>query len=347
MRFPRYERSFWFSYSLAWLTFASGYAALHLLSENPSVVKAISISLRNIVPAALLGIAVIFYNNRVMQRFENRWVQLAIQAVSAFCYAGFWVLLVWLMGLSRMSLLKGTFFFFLPPIEAVHWHMLAGVLIYSTISGVQYAIAESQTKWAMLKNAEVQLALAKFDPHFLFNTLNGIRHLIRKDSAAAESAHVKLAELLRASLVAVQTGEDAVSLAYEMELSNLYLELQQLRFRDRLSIVRNIDKSALDVMVPPLILQPLLENAIRYGVEGSSQNSTLHLDVMDDLKHATIQVRNTITSQKDDEFDEREGMGLSIVKTRLKGFASDAHMKARTSDDGKCFTAIITVPHEC
>jgi two-component system LytT family sensor kinase len=118
---------------------------------------------------------------------------------------------------------------------------------------------------------EAQLALAQLDvlksqlePHFLFNTLNSIAALARNDGLAAENMTLQLADLLRSSLDAM--GMHEVPLSRELTLLQKYIDIQQMRFQDRLSVEMDIASNTLSALVPNMILQPLVENAIRHGI---------------------------------------------------------------------------------
>src|SRR5690242_6113059 len=105
---------------------------------------------------------------------------------------------------------------------------------------------------------------AQLHPHFLFNTLNSIATLMHEDVDAADEMMAKLATLLRRTLN--RNGANEIPLKEELEILEIYLDIQRTRFADRLTTVVDADPSTLDVMVPKLILQPLVENAVRHGI---------------------------------------------------------------------------------
>ena len=115
-----------------------------------------------------------------------------------------------------------------------------------------------------LLSAQIETLQAQLQPHFLFNTLNAIASLIPEDPAAAEETVESLSELLRASLR--EGGRHEIRLARELELLELYLSIQATRFHRRLRIRRAYDPALDGAMVPPMLLQPLAENAIRHGI---------------------------------------------------------------------------------
>jgi sensor histidine kinase YesM len=142
---------------------------------------------------------------------------------------------------------------------------------------------------ALAAEAELKALKAQINPHFLFNTLNTVAHLIRTDPPRAESTVEKLADVFRYALFAMD--KELVPLGEELNFVEEYLALEQERFGDRLSIKTSFSPESLRVLVPPLILQPLVENAIRHGqsprgdieleVETCLQDESLVIAIMD------------------------------------------------------------------
>src|ERR1700733_12865110 len=123
---------------------------------------------------------------------------------------------------------------------------------------------ESSQLEAQLAHAQLEVLKIQLEPHFLFNTLNSIAALARNDGPAAEHMTLKLADLLRFSLDAM--GVHEVPLSRELTVLQKYIEIQQTRFQDRLQVEMDIAPNTLSALVPNMILQPLVENAIRHGI---------------------------------------------------------------------------------
>ncbi len=159
------------------------------------------------------------------------------------------------------------------------------LLVYSAIVVVAHAQAlqrryrerERVTLQLETKLARAQLEALKIQlqPHFLFNTLNTISALLHRDAEAADRVLSRLGDLLRLSLQ--HSGKQEVMLRQELEFLERYLEIQQTRFQDRLTVRFDTDPEVLDALVPTLVLQPLVENAVRHAIEPRAAHG--HLDI--------------------------------------------------------------------
>lgn len=141
------------------------------------------------------------------------------------------------------------------------------------------AVEERERRALELKNdlAEARLREMqnRLQPHFLFNALNSISALILVDPAKADEMVTRLANLLRRVLVAGE--QNLIPLREELDLLRDYLAIEQVRFSDRLSVEESVDDSAMPCLIPPLILQPLAENAVKHGIEAKSSPSTIRI----------------------------------------------------------------------
>jgi LytS/YehU family sensor histidine kinase len=177
---------------------------------------------------------------------------------------------------------------------------------------------------ARLTQANLQALKMQLQPHFLFNTLNSISSLVHENPDAADDMIASLSQFLRTTLDL--SSRDEVPVRTELEFVDRYLEIQQARFGDRLRIRRVIDSSVMEALVPPLMLQPLVENAIRYAIEcrenggtvtirALSEGNVLRVEIADDGEvFGGVQVLGT-----------GSGIGLSNTKARLQELYGEKH----------------------
>jgi two-component system sensor histidine kinase AlgZ len=182
--------------------------------------------------------------------------------------------------------------------------------------------------------AELQ---SRIRPHFLFNTLNTAITLSRLDPARTEGLLEDLAELFRVALT--DTGE-SVTLAEEVALAQRYLAIEQVRFGERLQVSWELDADAGTARVPPLLLQPLVENAVRHGVEPSSTGGVVRIRTRVKRAHAVVSIVNTLPSQPS---RPGNGMALRNVRERLR-LMHDVAAQFETRREREFFRVQIVVP---
>jgi two-component system sensor histidine kinase AlgZ len=179
---------------------------------------------------------------------------------------------------------------------------------------------------------------ARIRPHFLFNSMNIIASLIEADPPAAERAVEDLSELFRASL---REGEATVALAAELELCERYLRLEQWRLGERLRIERRIDPDAVArARVPPLCLQPLLENAVYHGIQQLPEGGCLRLDVAVDGPRVRVTVSNPIAPGA---AHGGSGIALANIRARLAAIYGE-RAALRVRDDAGQWIAELELP---
>ena len=207
------------------------------------------------------------------------------------------------------------------------------IMLYASLVGITYAVRYyQQFREEALKTAEIQQKLAQAEllvlkkqlhPHFLFNTLHAISALMHKDIDAADKMIARLSHLLRATLE--NTGIQEVTLRQEMEILKIYLEIEQIRFQDRLEVAIDIDSTIYDKKVPNLILQPIVENAIQYGVAPFTKLGKIAVTAHQVNGHIELKVAdngNGIPSTQ--EADIKEGIGLTNTRMRLRQLYGEA-----------------------
>lgn len=218
-----------------------------------------------------------------------------------------------------------------------------GVLIIFVMNGF-YAARERQAD-AERRATEAQLRLlqAQMEPHFLFNTLANLQALIDEDPARASLMLETFTDYLRSSLTQFRTGTG--TLGDELALAETYLKLQQMRMADRLAYRIEADDEARAATLPPLVLQPLVENAIRHGLEPKIEGGTVTLRARTDGMRLTIEVADDGLGI--DARPRRPGAGVALdnLRQRLRTIFDDrARVELLAGDPGT--RAVLTLPFE-
>jgi sensor histidine kinase YesM len=220
-------------------------------------------------------------------------------------------------------------------------------LIYWAIVCIWYAIeyarelrqrelAASQLQ-ASLSQARLQALRAQLNPHFLFNTLNATTVLALKGQGEAVAHTLTLlSEMLRLSLDATLPQE--IPLAHELQFMDRYLEIQQVRFPDRLSVDRHIDPETLDALVPAMLLQPLVENAVMHGVAAQRGHGTISIHAARLNGRLVLRVHDSGPGFKTG--DVVEGIGLRNTRARLEQLYTSAQQFAYGNDDRGAWVTI-------
>jgi LytS/YehU family sensor histidine kinase len=176
-------------------------------------------------------------------------------------------------------------------------------------------------------------------PHFLFNTLNAVSALMHQDVELADRMIARLGDLLRTTLDNADKQE--VPLQQEIDFIRPYLEIEQARLGTRLSIGIDIDPNTVDARVPNLILQPLVENAVRHGIAPRPGPGRIEISARRENGHLHIQVRDDGAGIK--QIDRlKEGVGLSNTRARLEQLYGPAHRFELKNGHG--FTVSVTLP---
>ena len=195
---------------------------------------------------------------------------------------------------------------------------------------------------ADLANAQLQVLNMQLHPHFLFNTLNSISTLISEDPQSARQMVLKLSELLRASLNKID--QPAVSLQQELELLGCYISIEQTRFKDRLTVEQEIDSTALACEVPTMILQPLLENAVRHGIAKHKQADRISIVAQRANGRLLLEVRTRIGSVENNGSPPARGIGLSNTRARLEQLYNGQHSFEIANREGGGVVVKLSLP---
>jgi LytS/YehU family sensor histidine kinase len=195
-----------------------------------------------------------------------------------------------------------------------------------------------------LVEAQLQALQRQLHPHFLFNTLNTISGLMRINVNAADLMIDRLGDLLRMTLDT--SGTQQVPLKQELDVLKKYLEIEQTRFESRLSVSMQIEFEALDALVPNLLLQPLVENAIRHGIAPHARPGRIAVHAAREGMRLRIEIRDSGNGLPPDRLTAlNRGVGLGNTRARLAHLYPSAHQFAFSNlDDGFCVT--VGIPFE-
>jgi len=190
-----------------------------------------------------------------------------------------------------------------------------------------------------ITEARLQALQARIRPHFLFNSLNAVLSLVRSDPRRAEHALENMADLFRALM---GDARQLAPLEDEVALTRAYLELEQLRLGDRLQVTWHINKMPADAMIPPLVIQPLVENAVYHGIEPQPEGGEINLNIYLSADKVHIVVRNPIAT--DGSHHKGNRIALANIRERLLlHFDLDAQLKLEPL--GAVYQVHIVIPY--
>ncbi len=282
--------------------------------------QAVNFALGDWYVFALLSVPVIHLARRF--RLEGgAWIRgLAVHGIASVLFSlAYMVLRAWVGQWQSQAAFADVF----KPLLVKTWHF--NLLIYWVIVAVSHAFdyyrkyRERELRALELEKrlaqAKLQALQMQLNPHFLFNTLHSISSLMHKDVEAADKMIMRLSDLLRAALEGAETQE--VSLREELNLLQLYLAIEQIRFGSRLTVKLDVAPDTLDAQVPNLILQPLVENAIRHGIEPRARPGLIELQARR-VNGALALVVSDNGAGLGENGAIKEGIGLSNTRARLQ-----------------------------
>jgi signal transduction histidine kinase len=355
---PR-EPPFWLLFSLlslVWIVVGCVFALQIIAFENVSASFAIRLALMDWGPWILVSPLVLWLSKHVEIRSGTWQWALPLHLLAAIAIAGALELLVYLsmdsgfierapqmrerfemgdrndeMGMSDERLAPPE----KPPMRMIH--VRVNMPIYWVLVAAAHAMAfhrrsmqkERRALIAEASLAEARLAAlqAQINPHFLFNTLNAIAQYVHEDPVVAERMIESLSTMLR--LVLAASDKRDVTLKEEIDFVDHYLDIQKMRFADRLKVERDIDANALSALVPTLLLQPLVENAIIHGIARARKQGVLTIKAMAQNGRLHIQVSDTGSGVP---FREKVGQ-IVTIKERVGVGNTRARLKAAFSNN--------------
>ncbi len=211
--------------------------------------------------------------------------------------------------------------------------------VATTLALLGYFNLRNRALSPALSEARLQALQARIRPHFLFNSINAVLSLIRAEPRRAEAALEDMADLFR---VLMADNRDLAPLESEVELCRQYLALEQLRLGERLKIDWHVDKMPRDALMPPLVLQPLLENAVYHGIEPSIEPGVVSVNIYHVRDQVHMVLRNPY--RRDGSHHAGNKMAMGNIRERLAlHFDAEASLQARVGDDE--YEVHITIPY--
>jgi sensor histidine kinase YesM len=354
---PTRPSRFWLVYSAVWLPYGALYVAIFSLSQGEPLSSSIVSALINVVPAALLG-TVVLQVPRVAPWSGSAFRFIAVHLLGAITFSSLWYAAIVTglglrQGLGTMPWFRGA---------ALHWMLFQGILLYLVIATVGYAVEvmrelrEQQRQSAELelrlasatavqREAELRALRAQLDPHFIFNTLHTLQALVRYDVGRAEDGIERLGALMRFSMAEGDRAPlELVKLRDEWGHVEAYCELEKMRLGDRLRIVAEISDAALEAPIPPMTLQPLVENAIKHGIAPRASGGTVQIAASVEAQVLSISVRDDGSGADPLTIDAGGGRGLGLVRRILELTCGAAASMQIDSQPGHGFGVTLHIP---
>jgi sensor histidine kinase YesM len=293
--------------------------------------------------------------------FRNSLLHIVACVVLTIAHRAIYLIIGWLLHVAAYQNLTS-----IPDLYSsdILFNLPTGFMSYGTIFLISYVIdyyrrhQEEELKISRLKaelaeaqlqvtEAQLQALKMQLHPHFLFNTLNSISALLDEDAEAADQMLARLGDFLRMTLQ--NSGAQQVTLQEELEFLRCYLEIEHVRFHDRLTVNMVIEPETLEARVPNLILQPIVENAIRHGIVSRIAPGQIEISarLIDDVLQMRVKDNGPgLGSVEGGRAIIKEGLGLANTRARLARMYGPSHRfeMADASEGGLQVT--LTIPFE-
>jgi len=330
-------------YGLFWVVMSSAQALLQWNFYDMPIEQAFVYSYVSFLLYAILG-----YNIWFMVRFntlENNswWSLLLFHLVAATIINVIWIFLTAVIIKAVIPDLSDYLMMSLPSLalSAYLFYIFYVIFFYAVIYYQNFkekVKRESELK-ALIKEAELHALKSQINPHFLFNSLNSISSLTMSDPAKAQEMVINLSQLMRYSLKHGQN--EKVKFGTELQNIKLYLSIEKVRFGSKLQPIFQVDEKCFEARLPNMILQPLYENAIKYGVYEATEPVEIITQATINGNALRIIIRN---SYDPNVISKRgEGIGLRNIRERLQIIYGNPAL-LNVSDDKKYFTVSLTIP---
>jgi sensor histidine kinase YesM len=339
-------------WSLVGLAFASQfYLSSNFLGHSITWGEAVGNALEDWYVYGLLSLPVLWLVRRVPPEMGSRWAVAFVHLGAALVFSLVYVAVRAAVGEVNDSVVgeSATYSEIFHPllVRTFPYNLLIyGVIVSGSHALGYYRKYHERTVQTLelekhLTEARLQALLHQLKPHFLFNTLNGIASLMHSDVDAADRMLVRLSELLRITMS--HTGAPQTSLRDEISFIQRYLEIEQIRFRDRLTVGIEIAEDALDEQVPSLILQPIVENAIRHGIEPQSRSGRIDVRGTREGSFLVLTISDNGRGMPAGG-PKREGIGLANTRARLTELYGERHRFEMTNRPEGGLCVLVEIP---
>ena len=276
---------------------------------------------------AVLGPLIVFFAWKIHAYTKRISGLIILHAAGFFSYVSLHALLRFLFAelhnprtgqvLPRsFALYKQTFLFFVNDDIFMYLTFAAGAFGYHYFTQIKDRELSESRLQAQLASAQLQILKMQLQPHFLFNTLHAISTLVTKDPKRARKMIVLLSELLRIAIDYGVTQE--VPLKEELDFVGKYLDIEKMRFEEDLDTHFEVDPETLDAMVPNLLLQPMVENAVKHGVRVLGGEGHIHVSAQREGDWLVMHVRDNGPGMQEETEENSDGLGLKITRARLE-----------------------------
>lgn len=321
---PKIDRLVWSNLILVWISFA----LINLVTRQVAKVETLEYGLYSALDLVLVNIFICLVFREIIHRFNwnntrrfSTWFfillcSLILGAISS-------TLLI--AGMSVYLLVSGytsSFIFFWNSVLS-NWSIMS-IMIF--LWAVVYLLSNYVLKLKALelkekdleldlKKAQLENLIGQVNPHFIFNGLNNIKGLMLEDVNKSRKMITALSELLRYSLKSNQNKLQSIK--NELEIVHHYIDLMKIQYEDKLTFIEKIDESSLDNQVPPMLIQLLIENAIRHGIEQFTEGGELSLTIISIGNNIKIIVCNPGSFNSFENRNESAGLGVKNIKKRI------------------------------
>jgi len=328
-------------YFAAWMPFALLFALVLRLSVHLGWMESAAVTVPLIVALAFVCLTPWYSCRALPLRSAQPWKLIVSHLVAAMCASAL-VLLV-----TRICIAGWTPIFpdlptrFHPALPILDGMVLLIFLLSVALHYVLLAMESSRRAELLSREAELKALKAQVNPHFLFNSLNSISALTTVDPAKARDMCVRLSEFLRSSL---SLGErTSIPLSEELALTRTYLDVEQVRFGQRLRVMQDMDVNCCDCEVPPLLVQPLVENAIKHGIATLVEGGEVAIRGRRLHRFISLVIENPFDPEAPET--RRNGFGLISVRNRLAArYGNAARLEIQVTDDR--YRVALTLPCE-